>query len=298
MHTYDHDGDRQSNHGRISLPLMLFLSGLVGGLVAMIVFAALRPGAVEAAGQANPTRLAALEDDFTSVTAAVRPQVVNVNTEQFIRRREWGFDIFNFDPWSDEWPVRPYTRVQRVMSLGSGVIISRDGFILTNAHVVGDADRIWVTLSDEKRLPAKMVPLTEALAERDLALIKIEAGDRLPAARLGDADKTKVGSWVIAIGSPFGLTETVTVGVISAKERMVGEQSGQAMYRDLLQTDAAINRGNSGGPLVNRSGEVIGINQAIYSPTGGNVGIGFAIPINSQTKAAINAAMGGGRRRV
>jgi serine protease Do len=291
------------------------VSALVGALVALVAFAGLRGRPAEAAspstpirgssaGQvlqtaSGPARMAELEDDFSAVAAAVRPEVVNVNTEQLIRRQEWGMDIFNFDPWSDQWPpYRPYTRIQKVTSLGSGVIISPDGFILTNAHVVAGASKISVTLSSEKSLPAQLIPLTGELAQRDMAIIKIEAGEKLPAAQFGDADKTRVGSWAIAIGSPFGFTETVTVGVISAKGRMVREESGQSVYRDLLQTDAAINSGNSGGPLVNRLGEVIGINQAIFSPSGGNVGIGFAIPVNAETKAAINQAIGGGRRRV
>jgi serine protease Do len=289
------------------------VSALVGAAVALAVFAGVRGRPAEAAAPAiasagglpgqiiraatGRTMAAELEDDFTSVAAAVRPQVVNVNTEQVIRRQVWGLDIFSFDPWSDQWPYRPYTRVQKVTSLGSGVIISSDGYILTNAHVVAGADKISVTLSDDTRLPARAVPSTPALDQRDLAIIKIEAGRELPAAQLGDADKAKVGAWAMAIGSPFGFTETVTVGVISAKGRMVREESGQAAYRDLLQTDAAINSGNSGGPLVNRLGEVIGINQAIFTPSGGNVGIGFAIPINAETKAAITTTIAGGRRR-
>jgi serine protease Do len=137
--------------------------------------------------------------------------------------------------------------------------------------------------------------IIESVGE-DLAIIKIDAGRELPAATLGDADRIKVGAWAIAIGSPFGFNQTVTVGVISAKGRTIRPQ-GEQEYRDLLQTDAAINSGNSGGPLVNANGEVIGVNQAIYSPSGGSVGIGFAIPMTAATKSAISKVVHAAERR-
>ncbi|MBE9565708.1 MAG: trypsin-like peptidase domain-containing protein [Proteobacteria bacterium] len=206
----------------------------------------------------------------------------------------WGVDLFNFDPRSDSMPpFRPQTRVETVNSLGSGVIVSPEGFILTNAHVIAGADRMSVTLSDDTTYPARFVA---ADPSHDLAIIKIEAGRSLPAAPLGNSDNVEVGSWAIAIGSPFGFSETVTVGVISAKGRVVSQQSGHSVYRDLLQTDAAINQGNSGGPLVNIEGQVIGINQAIFSPGGtGNIGIGFAIPIKPETKSAITQKLADAR---
>lgn len=158
-------------------------------------------------------------------------------------------------------------------SLGSGVVVSDDGYILTNNHVVADADEILVTLSDKKQYEAKVIGKD---TKTDLALIKIKVEDDIPAATLGDSDKLSIGDWVMAIGNPFGLGSTVTAGIVSAKGRVIGA----GPYDDFIQTDATINPGNSGGPLFNLEGEVIGINTAIVSQSGGNVGIGFAIPIN------------------
>jgi serine protease Do len=156
-------------------------------------------------------------------------------------------------------------------SLGSGFIVDRSGLIVTNNHVITNAERITVTLSDNSALEAHVVgrdPIS------DLALLKVEAKTPLPAAQWGDSTRTRVGDWVLAIGNPFGLGETVTSGIISATARDI--HAGP--YDDFLQTDASINRGNSGGPMFNLKGEVIGINTAIYSPSGGSIGIGFAIP--------------------
>ncbi|MBF0191072.1 MAG: DegQ family serine endoprotease [Magnetococcales bacterium] len=158
-------------------------------------------------------------------------------------------------------------------SLGSGVIIDESGYILTNHHVVDEADEIQVRLSDEREFTATVVGRD---AKSDLALIRIKTDGKLPVADLGDSEKAEVGSWVVAIGNPFGLEASVTVGIISARGRSIGN----GPYDNFLQTDAAINPGNSGGPLFNLQGEVIGINTAIFSRSGGNMGIGFAIPIN------------------
>jgi len=157
--------------------------------------------------------------------------------------------------------------------LGSGVIVSPDGSILTNYHVVGGAEDIRVTLMDKREFTAKVVGKD---AKTDLALIKIDTKDPLPVAELGDSNAAEIGDWVVAIGNPFGFTLTTTAGIISAKGRMIGESN----YDDFIQTDASINPGNSGGPLFNTAGQVIGINSAIYSRTGTNAGIGFAIPVN------------------
>jgi serine protease Do len=159
----------------------------------------------------------------------------------------------------------------RVASLGSGFIIDPSGLIVTNAHVIANADQITVTLSDDTVLQAQVIGRD---AVTDLALLKVDAKTPLPAASWGDSSKAKVGDWVLAIGNPFGLGGTVTAGIISATARDI--HSGP--YDDYLQTDASINRGNSGGPMFNLQGEVIGINTAIYSPTGGSIGIGFAVP--------------------
>ncbi len=159
-------------------------------------------------------------------------------------------------------------------ALGSGVIISTDGYIVTNAHAVKGADKIVVKLEDNRELNATVVGIDE---KTDVALLKIQSPGDLAMATLGDSDALQVGDWVVAIGNPFGLSETVTAGIVSAKGRVIGE----GPYDDFIQTDASINPGNSGGPLLNLRGEVVGINTAIYSQSGGSIGIGFAIPIDS-----------------
>jgi len=166
-------------------------------------------------------------------------------------------------------PRRPF----KARSLGSGFIIDTKGFIITNNHVVENADEIVVKLSTGKEYKAKVVGRD---AKTDIALIEIKGGADLPAVKLGDSDGLKVGEWVVAIGNPFGLENTVTAGIISA----LGRHINQGPYDNFIQTDAAINPGNSGGPLLNTKGDVVGINTAIFSRGGGNIGIGFAIPIN------------------
>ncbi len=223
---------------------------------------------------------------FQQVAKAVRPSVVSITAVSRIRsaaprrmpsppfspfpeefRRFFGED---FDRFFFEMPM-PEEFVQR--GLGSGVIISEDGYILTNNHVVARADEVEVHLSDRRSFRARVVGTDD---KTDLAVLKIEATSLVPA-QLGDSDALEVGQWVLAIGSPFGLDQTVTAGIISAKGRA---NVGIADYEDFIQTDAAINPGNSGGPLVNLRGEVIGINTAIASRTGAFMGVGFAIPSN------------------
>jgi len=223
--------------------------------------------------------LEAFEKAFNEVAKKVAPSVVNINTEQIIERRDPLDEVFR------EFFGRPspFTYRERQTNLGSGVIIRPGGYILTNVHVIAGAEQIRVKLSGGESYLARPLAVNP---QTDLAVIKIDAGRTLPTARLGDADSIGVGSWAIAVGSPFGLSETVTVGVISAKGRVLAGPAGE--YRDLLQTDASINPGNSGGPLLNLRGEVIGINQAIFSPARvGNIGIGFAIPINANTRRVI-----------
>jgi len=164
---------------------------------------------------------------------------------------------------------------RRVTSLGSGFIIDAKGYVVTNNHVIADADEISVTLNDDSTFKAELVGTDP---KTDLALLKLDLGNRktpLPTVKFGDSDKSRVGDWVMAIGNPFGLGGSVSVGIISARARSLN-----GPYDDFLQTDAAINKGNSGGPMFNLDGEVVGINTAIYSPSGGSVGIGFAIPSN------------------
>lgn len=170
------------------------------------------------------------------------------------------------------FPEMPRSFTQR--SLGSGVIIDEDGYILTNAHVVKNADKIVVKLDDKREFDARRVGIDEKL---DVALLKIASSHDLTVAPLGDSNTLQVGDWVLAIGNPFGLSETVTAGIVSALGRVIG----QGPYDNFIQTDASINPGNSGGPLVDVHGQVVGVNTAIFSQSGGNIGIGFAIPINS-----------------
>jgi serine protease Do len=176
-----------------------------------------------------------------------------------------------FEQFYGPQPSREYT--QRQTSLGSGVIVDPRGYILTNNHVVAKATEIMVKLKDGKEYPGEIVGTDPTT---DLAVVKIKAVGNWPVAELGDTDKIKVGDWVMAVGSPFGLEQTVTAGIISAKGRTIG----QGPYDDFIQTDASINPGNSGGPLVDMNGKVIGINTIILSPSGGSLGIGFAVPIN------------------
>ncbi len=213
--------------------------------------------------------------DFSHIASMAKPAVVNISTEKTIKG---GGRVFNFfgrpfgnrnpfnnfmTPFMGQAPSRDY--VQR--SLGSGFIISRDGYIVTNNHVVEGADDIKVKLANEKEYHAKVIGRDP---KTDLALIKIKAHNLIPL-KLGSSNDLKVGNWVVAIGSPFGLEQTVTAGIVSAKGRIIGE----GPYDDFIQTDASINPGNSGGPLLNMSGEVVGINTAIIKS---GQGIGFAIP--------------------
>jgi serine protease Do len=218
--------------------------------------------------------------DFVALAKKMKPVVVNISSTQVSESRgqqEFGSPFGDDDPFNDFWrrffggpiPRGP----QRQRSLGSGFIIDADGSILTNNHVVENAQKIVVKLSDDQEFEAKVVGRD---AKTDIAIIKINAKTALTAASLGDSDHLDVGEWVVAIGNPFGLDSTVTSGIVSAKGRHIG----QGPYDNFIQTDASINPGNSGGPLINLRGEVIGINTAIFSRTGGNMGIGFAIPIN------------------
>ena len=219
--------------------------------------------------------------DFVALAKKMRPLVVNISTTQVSEGRgaqqEFGNPFGEDDPFNDFWKRffgGPLPRgPQRQRSLGSGFIIDADGTILTNNHVVENAQKILVKLSDEQEYEAKVVGRD---IKTDIAIIKVNTKTALTAASLGDSDTLEVGEWVMAIGNPFGLDSTVTSGIVSAKGRHIG----QGPYDNFIQTDASINPGNSGGPLINLRGEVVGINTAIFSRSGGNIGIGFAIPIN------------------
>jgi serine protease Do len=214
---------------------------------------------------------------FKDLADKVRPSVVNISTVSTVRVSQdpLGDPFFNDDFYQKFFGV-PKQQMKR-QSLGSGFIVSPDGYILTNNHVVDKADEITVKLYNQKEYKAKVTGVDK---ETDLAVIKIDAAGLAPIS-MGDSDKMDVGDWVLAVGSPFGLEQTVTQGIISAKGRIIGA----GPYDDFLQTDAAINPGNSGGPLINMDGEVIGINTAISSTSGGYEGVGFAMPINIAKKS-------------
>ncbi len=283
---------REDGERGLSLLFKLFLAAVLGGLVAVAATSLMRPTPAPAA--APVSRFETVQRGFAGVADAVRPAVVNINTEQVVERRVL-VPNFSFDP--HEPPFTPYTQKQRYTSLGSGVIVSSDGFIITNAHVVRGAQVVRVTLDNGEDYDARIIPVPQEFTARDLALIKVSAPGRLPTAKFGRVEETRVGNWVVAIGSPFGFSETVTAGVLSAKGRVVQDAGGRTLFRDVLQTDAAVNPGNSGGPLVDVDGNVIGINEAIYSPSGGSVGIGFAIPLDRDTQDQISHAISAARGR-
>lgn len=228
---------------------------------------------------------------MVEVVAAVKPSVVNISSTKTIRRRGMPSPFFN-DPFfkrffGDEFRSFEMPKEYKQSGLGSGVIVDKDGYILTNNHVVKGADEIKVKLSDEREFKGKVIGVDP---KTDLAVIKIDS-NHLPVIKLGDSDKLQVGETVIAIGNPFGLSHTVTSGIVSATGRA---NVGIADYEDFIQTDAAINPGNSGGALVNVRGELVGINTAIFSTTGGYQGIGFAIPSN-MTKVVMDSLIKKGK---
>ncbi|NTW74575.1 MAG: DegQ family serine endoprotease [Chlorobiaceae bacterium] len=277
-------------------PALLVSAGLVAGAVALpnldlklsggpqpaIVGSQNSAMATEAPGRQPIQSLSDLNQAFVSISDSVMPSVVTIYTETLVDRpsmfpaeffgRQFG-DFFNM-------PKPPAGGSKQVRhGLGSGVIVSADGYILTNNHVIDGADTISITTSDNRRIPARVIgkdPRT------DIAVIRVDAAGLKPIA-IGNSDRLRVGEWVLAVGSPIreNLARTVTHGIVSAKGRA---NVGLADYEDFIQTDAAINPGNSGGPLVNINGELVGINTAIASRTGGFEGIGFAVPSNMASK--------------
>jgi serine protease Do len=214
-------------------------------------------------------------DSFADLAGKLLPTVVNIATSQTLKSQQVGVDLPPDSPLQDLFKdfLGPQNVPRKVTSLGSGFIIDASGLVVTNNHVIEGADQITVTLNDGTSLPAKLLGRDD---KTDLALLKVVSKKPLPATHWGDSDKARIGDWVIAIGNPFGLGSTVTAGIVSARNRDIA--SGP--YDDFIQTDASINRGNSGGPLFDMDGSVVGVNSAIYSPSGGSVGIGFSIPSN------------------
>jgi serine protease Do len=222
-------------------------------------------------------------DTVADVAERVMDTVVNISTSQSIDLRQRNrspqppqvppgspFEEF-FDEFFKRRGEDPRAQPRRVSSLGSGVVVDPSGIIVTNNHVIGEADEIYANFSDGMKLRAEIVGRDP---KTDIAVLRVKPDKPLKAASFGDSDKLRVGDWVMAIGNPFGLGGSLTVGVISARNRNINA----GPFDDFLQTDAAINRGNSGGPLFNMDGEIVGINTAIISPSGGSIGIGFAIP--------------------
>ena len=232
--------------------------------------------------------------DFTELVEQVGPSVVNIRTlEKATNRQSQGgnadeemqelFRRFFGQPFPgqpntprQQRPNRPQQEEEQPRGVGSGFILTADGFIMTNAHVVDGADQVLVTLPDKREFRARIVGVDK---RSDVAVVKVEATG-LPVVKIGDVNRLKVGEWVMAIGSPFGLDNSVTAGIVSAKQRDTGD------YLPFIQTDVAINPGNSGGPLINMRGEVVGINSQIYSRSGGFMGISFAIPIDEAIRVS------------
>ncbi len=277
----------------LSFTLLLFTLS-VGILIGTLISTGVRAEKGQVATDATPLAIPnpqQLSTAFTQLAKRLEPSVVNITSKygidaekQMSRRRrpapnqedEEGMDFFHrfFGPFRDFPQEMPFRR----QSGGSGVIVDANGYILTNSHVVENADQIKVRLNgDQKEYDAKLIGTDR---ETDLAILKIEAGRKLPAAKIGNSDAVQVGDWAVAIGSPFGLEATVTAGIISAKGRDITPQQ----FQHFIQTDAAINPGNSGGPLLNINGEVIGVNTAIATQSGGYQGVGFALPINTAVK--------------
>jgi len=257
----------------------------------VIVFGALLLAAVGAFAQADQAlvTLENMQNAFRSVAKRVLPSVVEIDVVDVVKQPAQRVNpfFFFFGPRGPEQSppgqAQPQDQEFRREGLGSGVIVRRDGskfYVLTNDHVVGQADEIRINLNDGRKFDAKLVGRDP---RRDMALVSFESREAVPVADLGDSDRIQVGDWALAVGNPLGFESTVTVGIISA----VGRQPGpgvQGGFNEYIQTDAAINQGNSGGALANIRGEVIGINSWIASPSGGNVGLGFAIPINAAKK--------------
>ena len=286
------------------LYLTLIIATLtIGVVIGTIVSGGVKAGEQKAAALAIPDPVS-LSNAFSQIAANVSPAVVNINTEAApespVRNRndrnenpnnrnrnpcEFDpFDFFNFFGGPDA-----PDRNEKVRNLGTGFIVDKAGYIVTNHHVVDKATKIMVRLEDKSEYQAKLVGSDD---ETDLAVVKIEAGRDLPVVKMGNSEAVKVGDWVLAVGSPFSLDHTVTHGIISAKGRTdIGGARND--FQSFLQTDAAINPGNSGGPLVDMTGEVIGINTAIISETRQSAGLGFALPSNTAVKVYNQLVQGG-----
>ncbi|MFN8670712.1 MAG: DegQ family serine endoprotease [Candidatus Sericytochromatia bacterium] len=278
---------------KVALTASVFATGITGVLVGALLvskpvnsiksFANQDTKQVTTASSNKFDNIQGLSKAFIDVSKQVTPEIVSIYSTKVVKQKN-NYNEYLDDPFFKKFFDVPEHKDQgknkdrKEQGLGSGIIVDSSGLILTNNHVVEGASEIKVTLSDKRKFKAKIIGTDP---KSDVAVIKLEKADNLPVAKLGDSTKMEIGEFVLAIGNPLGLTSTVTSGIISAKGRA---DVGVADFEDFIQTDAAINPGNSGGALVNLNGEVIGINTAIASRTGGYMGVGFAIPINMAKK--------------
>ncbi|HUJ94628.1 MAG TPA: Do family serine endopeptidase [Terriglobales bacterium] len=273
---------------RLAYTLTILATLAVGILIGTVISIGVRGQESKKASDATPLTVPSprqLSSQFSQISKQLEPSVVNINTESTIknphrhRGGEGDDDDNQFDDFFNRFFGGPGNGGDiRERSLGSGVIVDPKGYIVTNRHVVEKADRIRVRLQDDAPGVLHDAKVIGSDQETDLAVIKIDVDRNLPTSKLGNSDGMEVGDWVLAIGSPFGLQETVTAGIVSAKGRNIVPQR---QFQSFIQTDAAINPGNSGGPLVNMAGEVIGINTAILTDTNAYAGVGFAMPSNT-----------------
>ena len=270
-----------------NIKTILFALLLVGSILGLGygMSTAIKPSNTPTASASVVSETPMIPANFTDLARMVRPGVVNIQVVKKVKNVDFGFHKFRGNPFGDQNPFGDFfgpfsegnpPREYKQQGVGSGFIMNKEGYILTNNHVVEDADQIKVKLANGKEYDGKVVGRDP---KTDLALVKINGASDLHPLHLGNSDDLKVGSWVVAVGSPFGLEQTVTAGIISAKGRVIG--SGP--YDNFIQTDASINPGNSGGPLINMNGEVVGVNTAIIAE---GKGIGFAIPINMAKEIA------------
>jgi serine protease Do len=243
-------------------------------MVVLLMVGALLGSGLQTATASKDAPLRMIPENFSDLAEKVRPGVVNIRTVKTLKGGGNPFGDQNpFEDYYNPSPKGGYGKGFKQQGLGSGFVFDTEGYIVTNNHVIENADEIKVRLANGKEFDAKVMGRDP---KTDLALIKIDGSNNLTPLPMGNSDALRVGTWVVAIGSPFGLEQTVTAGIVSAKGRVIGA----GPYDDFIQTDASINPGNSGGPLLNLKGEVVGINTIIVSRGGGNDGIGFAIPVN------------------
>ncbi|HTW26988.1 MAG TPA: trypsin-like peptidase domain-containing protein, partial [Acetobacteraceae bacterium] len=273
--TRDDHGKRR--HWRLTLAAALLAGTALGGYAAGHDVFAAGPATTQGQtttqnGAIQPVPSSHLIPDFADLVAQVKPAVVSITTHLKQVPADMQGEQIPL-PFRQFFPFAPQQQ-EAVEARGSGFIISADGLVVTNNHVVKDAKSVYVTLDDGTNVKAKIIGTDP---KTDLALLRVHADHKLPFLQLGNSNDVRVGQWVVAVGNPYGLGGTVTAGIVSARGRDIGD----GPYDSFIQIDAPINRGNSGGPLFTQDGKVIGVNTAILSPTGGSIGIGFAIPSNT-----------------